>query len=121
MSRSKQLYFFNQVYPYIPFHVKLQAKPIQLKLFWRNIDKNGAFWSSRYFFMLFICGRIESRRQKLSYEATRFFIAEKFLRFCLFSAKKYRLTEICYQCTSSFHICMRLFQFARGRNDHFLF
>jgi hypothetical protein len=25
MSRSKQLYLFNQVYPYIPFHVELQA------------------------------------------------------------------------------------------------
>jgi hypothetical protein len=24
MSRSKQLYLFNQVYPYIPFHVELQ-------------------------------------------------------------------------------------------------
>jgi hypothetical protein len=27
MSRSKQLYFFNQVYPYIPFHVEFKAKP----------------------------------------------------------------------------------------------
>jgi hypothetical protein len=30
-------------YPDIPFHVELQTKPIQLKLFWHNIDKNGAF------------------------------------------------------------------------------
>jgi hypothetical protein len=51
MSRSKQLYLFNQVYPYIPFHVEFKAKPNNsILIVWRNYDKNGTFLVLNIFF-----------------------------------------------------------------------
>jgi hypothetical protein len=51
MSRSKQLFLFNQVYPDIPFNVELSQfkpifKPIQFKLFGAILTKMELFWSS---------------------------------------------------------------------------
>jgi hypothetical protein len=65
MSRSKQLYLFNQVYPYIPFHVEFKAKPNNLifKIVWRNNDKNGAFLVLNIFFMTLLKENTRNKQQ----------------------------------------------------------